>query len=196
MVKWVRLVAGVGFSLVLGGVIAALTAAGARPWGWVLVGLLFAVVPSQLAWSLAGRAPAAVTVAVGAVLAVTVVALTPLPAGRLDAVVDDFVLPAAWHRVVRAEEGGPFCRPACPSVVHRFAVAVEPSAALRTLVDAMRAHGFEVRVTPRPAETLVRGRSGRVVLRARLAAAPASTASVTLRLSSSPGNGELPVLDL
>ncbi|HEX2849540.1 MAG TPA: hypothetical protein VHN98_03270 [Acidimicrobiales bacterium] len=193
--KWVRLVAGVAFWFVLAVVVAFVTAVGARPWGWIAVAVLFAVVPSQLAWSLGGRAAAAIVVVVGVVAGAAVVALTPLPPSRLDAVVDAFVLPSTWHRTAHHREGAPFCVPGCPAVVHGFVADVEPSIALRSLVDAMRTSGFEVRVTPAPGETIVRGRSGRVTLRARFAPTGPST-DVTLRLSSSPGNGELPVVDL
>lgn len=194
--KWVRLLAGLAFWFVVAAVVALLTAAGARPWGWLAVAVLFAVIPSQIAWTLSGRWAAVVTIAAGTALALALVALTPLPPSRLDGVVGDLRLPPTWVRTGRHADGGPFCVPSCPAVEHAFVAASDSSTALRSLVDAMRQKGFEVRVLPLPGQTLVRGRSGRVTLEARVGPIDPARTDVSLRLSSSPGNGELPVIDV
>lgn len=185
----VRTASAVGLWLTIG-VAAALVSGLARlPWSWVLLGVVFLLVPSQLAWHLTSRgrrvAPVvALALLAGAAAQLVVVAVTPLAPSELRRVAAAFVLPDAWSLVDDDVSGQPLCLERCPTVERTWTSADRASVAAVEAVAILRSEGFRVEVSEEAGTAVILATSGRVEVRARVTPRGAEASEIRFTLTS------------
>lgn len=187
----VRVAAAVGAWLALALVVSLLTGLARTGWAWLGMGLLFLVVPSQLAWQLSHRrgrvrVPVALSLVVGLLAAALAASVTPLSTADLERVERRFVLPDSWALDGQQRSGRPLCLDTCPTVQWRWSTDDAPSVAAVDAVAVLRSAGFRVVVREDGSAAAIDARSGRVELDGRVAPAPdrPATSVVTFTLTS------------
>ena len=172
----VRVVAGVGAWLTA--VVSVSLVTGVARWSlaWLAMGVLFLVVPSQMAWQLTPdgarrRVPVGLALGAGLALGLATFAITPLSTAELRAVEDRLIVPDSWRRIGSSTAGGNLCLDGCPTVTARWLAARGPGPAAVEAVAVFRGAGFRVVVTEDGPRTMIRATSGRVEATATVAAA-------------------------
>lgn len=163
----VRTAAAVGGWLACALAIALITGVARAGWGWVVMGILFLVLPSQLAWQLVHRhgrvrIPVALALVAGLVVAFIAAAVTPLSTAELERVGDRFVVPVTWELERQTTSGEPLCLDACPTVEWEWSTDDKASVVAVEAVAILRSAGFRVVVREDAAAAAIDATSGRV----------------------------------
>lgn len=184
----IRIAAGVGVWLALALAVALATGLPRARWGWIGMGVLFLVVPSQVAWQLAhrhGRVRWAViaSLLVGTAVAAVATAVVPLSTTELERVGDRFVAPVTWVLDGRATSGQPLCIDACPTVAWRWSTDDRAAVAAVEAVAVLRSAGFRVVVREDAGSAVIEATNGRVEADARVSPRRADPTASTVRIT-------------
>lgn len=191
MVVRLRIVAAVGAWVMFAVIVALVTGMPRWRWAWVPMGVLFVVVPSQLAWQLTpagrrARVPVVLAMLAGLAAGLVATAVAPLSSDELRAVEHRFVLPDTWTQTDEDATGGALCLERCPTVTWEWQVDARPSEAAADAVAVLRSAGFRVVVSERADGLRLAADSGRVQADAVVTGGTdRSTATVRLSLTTS-----------
>ena len=169
-------------------VVALMTGLVRWPWAWLPMGLLFVVVPSQIAWQLTpagqrARLPVALAMLAGLAVGLVATAVAPLSVAELRKIERRFVLPDTWKQTAERATGGPLCLDQCPTVTWEWEVPSPAPAVVPDAVAVLRSEGFRVVVSSTDGRTAtLDATSGRVRVGGAVAA-DAGEDTTTVRFS-------------